>query len=256
LSADIISQISLMQSVVIQLPNVESIMAFTCKGLLDLPGVFDAQWIKEPDGCQETLGEGSLQVYCIEKGSSSFGELRLKLDRRDLFLPYESYLRNYLTMIAVVLSERRERKAKEELQRELEHLVEARTLELEKEIKEREKTEFALKQSSFHFQAIYQNAEASIRDEDLSGLYQELENLRENGVEDLQKYLEDYPEKVMELAHRVRILDVNDYSLQLYAAHSKEEFLERYIETMAMETQYSFRQLLLAIWEKREFFSV
>jgi two-component system cell cycle sensor histidine kinase/response regulator CckA len=243
-----------MQSVVFHLPGVNSIRDFICKGLGDLPGVDSVLWLGNADSCEEDIGAGLSRIYCVEKGSRSFGELRITLQEFDLYSPYEPYVKNLLNMVSVVLAEREERREREELQRGLEQLVEARTADLEREIKERKKTEAALRNSSAHFQAIYENAEASIRDEDLSSLFTILQGLRQKGVKDLKDYLSSHPDQAQEIIHSVKMLDVNEYSLHLFAASTKEECLERYHETLVEETKSTFLHLLLALWENRDFF--
>lgn len=93
------------------------------------------------------------------------------------------------------------------------------------DITHRKQAEDALLTSQQHFYGLFQNVPVSIWEEDLSGVRQYLNNLTANGITDLETYFDNHPEAIYECISRIKILDVNQATLSLYGAQSKDELL-------------------------------
>ncbi len=76
-----------------------------------------------------------------------------------------------------------------------------------------------------HYEEIFQLTPVGLWEEDWVAVYAEIDRLREEGVTDFRAYFLEHPEVVFGLAARVQITDINEYSLQLFEAASKEEML-------------------------------
>lgn len=87
---------------------------------------------------------------------------------------------------------------------------------------------------------ILEGARVSIWDKDYSGVLDFLTEIRGEGVQDLRAYLHDGPGRLSEALRRVRINDVNAYSVELFEAQSKNELLNSFALIFVPETYEVF----------------
>ncbi len=64
-------------------------------------------------------------------------------------------------------------------------------------------------------------------------------------------YLDSHPQEVMDCAKLIRVIDVNQATLELYKAESKEQFITRISEVLLPDQLADFRQELVYIAEGR-----
>ena len=213
LSAPVLGRLLVMQSVVGSLPDEESIFSFVCRGLLDLPGVAEASYVKSPG---ETTG-ASLRRFPIRTGNCNLGELLVNVSDPAAFAPYESYLENFSVMVAVILTERHHRQLNELHQTELEERVQHRTADLARanaalrvEVTERKRAEAALQASEARLRAI----------------------------------IETEPECVKLVASDGRLLEMNPAGLAMIEAARPDQVIGRVIyDLIAPEHRNAFRAL-------------
>lgn len=136
-SAQVLGQLLLMQNVMCNLPDQESILSFVCRGLLDVPGIADVRYYD----FRQRAEESGVVRHPLLVGSSCLGELAFQISDTDAFASYAEYLENFCFMTAVILEERNQRRAIELYQAELEERVQERTKELTDEIAERKRIE-------------------------------------------------------------------------------------------------------------------
>ena len=127
LDARVLSQLLVMQSVVITLPD-DAIIPFVINGLDDIPGIKRVEFLPEAVGSTD-----STQCFPLKSGSSIHGCIVVTVDNEDAFFPYLDHLRNFSFMLAVILEERRQRQSIELMASYLENQVEQRTAELSKQ---------------------------------------------------------------------------------------------------------------------------
>jgi signal transduction histidine kinase len=120
-----------------------------------------------------------------------------------------------------------------------------------RDVTERRRAAEALRDSEARYRSIYDGSPASLWEEDLSALAAHLGQIRQTGVTDLGGWLTANPERVLGCAAMVRVLDVNDTTLDLFEAENKERCLAGLRQTFGPESMAGFRQQLLAIWEGR-----
>ncbi len=99
-----------MQNVLCNLPNEKSIFSFVCRALTDIPGVAGANYPVVP----KEIPDASLVRFPLHAGHSNLGEILIKVADPLAFAPYESYLKNFCYMVAVILEERYQRRLNEE----------------------------------------------------------------------------------------------------------------------------------------------
>jgi two-component system, cell cycle sensor histidine kinase and response regulator CckA len=163
LSAQVLGQLMLMQSVMGSLPDQETIYSFVCRGLLDVPGVADVR-------IQEHAGKGAdadvirLPIPLFDCGEH---ELLLKVIDRAAFHPYKDYLQNFCYMVGVILDERDQRHQNTQHRLELELRVDERTKALCQEVQERRLAEELLRKSEERLKFVLEGSRLGFWDWDV-----------------------------------------------------------------------------------------
>lgn len=137
---------------------------------------------------------------------------------------------------------------------ELEHRVAERTTELEdanrklhEEINIRVRAEDALRDSERRFRSLFEHSPISLWEEDFSALREFLNDLRDSGVADFEEYLSCHPDVLIKCAALVKVVDVNEATLTLLDAKSKEFFSAGLSEVFCEETYETLRKECAAI---------
>ena len=157
-------------------------------------------------------------------------------------------------------------KAEEALKKahiELEKRIKNRTSKLReinnlliKEIDQRKKTEEVLRESEERYRTIFQTAAVSIWEEDFSELKAAIDSLKSEGVKDFRKYMNENPDFVKKAAQKIKIIDVNNATLKLYCATSKEDLIGSLDKVFTEEALPAFMEAIVAIVEGKTFFEV
>ena len=111
-----------------------------------------------------------------------------------------------------------------------------------------------LQKNKENFKCLFENSEVSIWNEDFSQVINALDNLREKGINDLEKYLKVNKMRVKKLASLIKINQVNKATLKLFSAKNEEEFFARILELFVTDSINVFRQALCAIWNDEKAF--
>lgn len=167
IEAKVLGQLSLMQTVLINLPTIDSILSFVCEGLKNIPGVNSVVINTQKSDINST----TVYEYFLKRNSDDQKVIYIDLDDVDAYLPYEQYVRNFVFMVEIMLDERRQRDVIEEHKRELEHRVEERTQLLENEIEERKQIEISLQQSEELFRTSFDYSSVGMCLVDISGRF-------------------------------------------------------------------------------------
>ena len=105
------------------------------------------------------------------------------------------------------------------------------------------------------FRGIFDSIPISIWVEDFSAVVSALDTLRDQGIVDLGSYLQDKPGEIERLVQLIRVLDINQASLGLYGASSKEELFGSLDMLFTPQALAAFREELVAVAENRPGFS-
>jgi PAS domain S-box-containing protein len=168
MDARVLGQLLLMQSVMINLPDEEAILAFACRGLADIPGVWsvthdpasrEAGWLSTPgqDG-----GRHSSRIFPLRAGQSGHGALALAVSDGELLEPYVAYLNNFCFMLAVILEERGQRRLIETHKAWLEERMEERSAELRFQVERIEAAESVIRKGEESFRELMELAPEAI----------------------------------------------------------------------------------------------
>ncbi|MFP5223273.1 MAG: PAS domain S-box protein [Acidobacteriota bacterium] len=165
--AQVLGQLLLMQSMVNNLTDEESIFRFVCRGLATVPGV--AQVLRvPPDG---EASSNTAVILPIRTDKAYWGELAVTVVDHALFAPYLEYLNNFCFMLAVILEERSQRRQIESHKARLEERVLQRTRQLTEQKAVHKQTERELGKSRMMLENILHAVPQSIFWKDRTSVY-------------------------------------------------------------------------------------
>lgn len=108
---------------------------------------------------------------------------------------------------------------------------------LKDELVRRKQVEAVLEETSERFRSLFHNSPVSIWVEDFSAVKAYLKTLAGSGVEDLEAYLDRHPEVIADCVQKMRVLDVNRTTLNMFQAQSQEE-LDDHLDAILTEEAY------------------
>lgn len=114
---------------------------------------------------------------------------------------------------------------------------------------EPERTEEELRKSEARYRTLFEESPAALWEEDFSAVQSYLLSLPDLGPSGWKAFLQDHPEIVDEAIRRVRIVDVNQATLQFLQVARKEDLIDGFAQTITEETRVAIQQQLLAILE-------
>lgn len=113
----------------------------------------------------------------------------------------------------------------------------------------------SLRESEARYKDLFDESPIALWQEDFSEVRHFLDDLKDAGVKDFERYFIDNPSAVEECARRVIILDVNRCALAQHGAKSKQELLDRLSDVFTKESFAVFRKELAALAEGQTNFS-
>lgn len=115
------------------------------------------------------------------------------------------------------------------------------------DVTERERQALLLRQNEARYRALFEQSPISLWEEDFSKVKPYVDSLTATGITDFQVYFRDHPEAVAECARLVRILDVNQASLNMHEASSKEQLYGGLDSILTDDSYGIFRDELIAL---------
>jgi diguanylate cyclase (GGDEF)-like protein/PAS domain S-box-containing protein len=94
-----------------------------------------------------------------------------------------------------------------------------------RDVTERKQMEIALLENEEKYRDLFEHVPVALWDEDFSSLKTHLDKLRDSGVTDLRAHFEQHPQSVAHCAELIEIIDVNQTTLNLFEAETKEQLL-------------------------------
>ncbi|MBL8062986.1 MAG: diguanylate cyclase [Anaerolineales bacterium] len=106
----------------------------------------------------------------------------------------------------------------------------------------------ARKTAERRLQSLFEASPISLWEEDYSGIKSYFDSLRLVGVTDLEDYLEDHPDAVLHCAGLIKVINVNQKTLDLFGAQSKEQLMNNLNLVFRDEMGEHFAQELIDLW--------
>ena len=120
--------------------------------------------------------------------------------------------------------------------------------------KEERSTNKGISEEESRYRGLFEYSPISLWEEDFTAGKSFFDELRKKGIKDFRKYFESHPEAVEKCAGLVKVLDVNQRTLDLYNAKNKKELLMGLPEVFGEESFIVFREEIIALAEGKTTF--
>ena len=110
------------------------------------------------------------------------------------------------------------------------------------------KTKQALRESEKRYKGLFESAPISIWEEDFSEVKKYLDGLKNTGVKDLEKFFDDHPAEIVKCSSIVKILDVNQNTLNLFEATGKKQFVKGLDHVFTVDSLSTFKKEILHLY--------
>ena len=114
------------------------------------------------------------------------------------------------------------------------------------DITARRQAEEALRLSEARYQHVFESTPVSVWEQDCSELGAALDELKQQGVQDFRRYFDEHPDFVHRAVGMFKVLDVNQETLEMFGALSKDQMLASLEKVFVPETVKVFREELIA----------
>ncbi|WKZ38086.1 MAG: sensor domain-containing diguanylate cyclase [Anaerolineales bacterium] len=106
----------------------------------------------------------------------------------------------------------------------------------------------ARKKAERRFQNLFEASPISLWEEDYSAIKAYFDSLRAQGIVDFESYLNDHPEAALHCAGLIQVLNVNQKTLELFGASSKEHLFGNLHQVFRDEMGNHFAKELADLW--------
>ncbi|MCE1192575.1 MAG: diguanylate cyclase [Acidovorax sp.] len=110
-----------------------------------------------------------------------------------------------------------------------------------------------LRRSEQYARDLFEHSPVSLWVEDFSAVKNLLDGVRAQGIDDFKTFLTVHPEFVTRCMQEIRVIDVNQQTLRMFGAASKDMLLNNIGRVFRGEMHESFADQLLDLWEGKTF---
>lgn len=121
------------------------------------------------------------------------------------------------------------------------------------DVTERTRGEQALRRSELYAKGLFEHSPVSLWVEDFSGVRKLLDEVRRQDIEDFRVFLDVHPDFVLRCMQEIRVLDVNQQTLEMFRAPDKTTLLGRLDEVFRGDMRPHFAEQLIELWHGRLF---
>lgn len=100
---------------------------------------------------------------------------------------------------------------------------------------------------------LFEHSPVSLWVEDFSAVKSLLDDVRAQGINDFKTFIRVHPEFVTRCMHEIRVIDVNQQTLRMFGANSKDMLLNNIGRVFRGEMHESFAEQLLDLWDGKTF---
>jgi diguanylate cyclase (GGDEF)-like protein len=116
------------------------------------------------------------------------------------------------------------------------------------DITERENARRAEEEQRRQAEGIFEHSPVSLWIEDFSRIRTLIEDIRDRGITDFRTFMDVHPEFVQQCMSEIRVIDVNQATLNLFGAKDLRDLLQRLGEIFRDDMQKPFREQLMELW--------
>ena len=128
-------------------------------------------------------------------------------------------------------------------------------LEKQRLIEQKRQAEQALEESEERYRGLFEKVPISLLEEDFSAVKAYINELRAQGIHNIEEFFESHPEAVAHCATLARVLDVNEATLGLFEAEGKDDLIGPLDHVFGAASCPGFKEELIALVEGRVQFS-
>lgn len=107
--------------------------------------------------------------------------------------------------------------------------------------------------SESYARGLFEHSPVSLWVEDFSAVKELLDTVRFQGITDFRVFIDVHPEFVQRCMQEIRVVDVNQHTLELFGAGSKSELLTRVSEVFRDDMSQHFKEQLIDLWNGKLF---
>lgn len=116
------------------------------------------------------------------------------------------------------------------------------------DVTEREAARRREEQQRRYAEGIFEHSPVSLWVEDFSGIKMLLDGVRERGITDFRVFTDVHPEFVRQCMSEIRVLAVNNATLDLFRAPNRQSLLQNQQEIFRDDMEQHFREQLVELW--------
>lgn len=117
-----------------------------------------------------------------------------------------------------------------------------------------QKAKQQVEESEHFFRTIFENSPILYWEENFSDVRNEIKRLMQEGVSDINLYFEQNPQKVVELAAKIKVANVNQMVWKTFGYRSKAELLDNLPELFTEKSILDFKNALVSLVNDRPLF--
>lgn len=121
------------------------------------------------------------------------------------------------------------------------------TMGIYRDLRKRKEIERTLRASETRYRNIFETAAVSIWEEDFSAVKAAIEELRQQGITDFERYLNKHPQFLRLAAQNIRVRDVNSTTLRMFGAQTKDQLLGNLARIIPADAVSVLKEEILAI---------
>ncbi|WP_230788089.1 sensor domain-containing diguanylate cyclase [Aurantimonas coralicida] len=121
------------------------------------------------------------------------------------------------------------------------------------DVTEREDQRRELAVSESFARGLFEYSPVSLWVEDFSEVKALIDDVRERGITDFRTFVDVHPDFVSRCLSEIRVIDVNEHTLQLFGAESRDDLFSRLGEVFRDAMEQHFREQLVDLWEGKLF---
>lgn len=121
------------------------------------------------------------------------------------------------------------------------------------DVTERESARRKQQDSEKYARGLFEHSPVSLWVEDFSSIKRLIDEIRDRGIEDLRVFTDVHPEFVQRCMSEIRVLDVNQQTLDLFHAPDKATLIHRVADIFRDNMENSFREQLIDLWNGKLF---